>query len=242
MNEKATLPQGIHIARLSIGYGQHVVGSGLEAGLAAGRLTCLVGRNGAGKSTLLKTLAGLLKPLAGSVTVDGHDLYALTRQQRARMVAVVLTGRPEVCNITVAELVAMGRQPYTNLWGTLSDDDRRVVEESMERVGIGALRDRMAQTLSDGEWQKTVIAKALAQQTPVVLLDEPTAFLDYPSKVETLTLLARLARQTGKTIVLSTHELELAARLADAFCRLEDSRLTMMTREAMNDYIKLQQR
>ena len=133
----------------------------------------------------------------------------------SRLIGVVLTEKPDVRNMTVRELVSLGRSPYTGFWGTYSKEDLQVVDEAIAMVGIEALSKRMVHTLSDGERQKVMIAKALAQQTPVIYLDEPTAFLDYPSKVEVLQLLSRISREAGKVIFLSTHDVELALQMAD---------------------------
>lgn len=232
---------GIGVTGLALGYGQKTVASGLAATFAAGRLSCLIGRNGVGKSTLLRVIAGTLQPLAGGVTIDGHDIGDLTRRQRARLVSVVLTERPDVRNITVREMVAMGRQPHTGFFGRLRDDDQRAVDEALRLTGTDALCGRMVQTLSDGEWQKTMLAKAIAQHTPVILLDEPTAFLDHPSKEEALRLLRSLAHDTGKTVLLSTHDLELAARLADDIWALAPDGLTALTRETLEKQLNSQQ-
>jgi iron complex transport system ATP-binding protein len=142
-------------------------------------------------------------------------LSSLTHRDLARLIGVVLTEKPDVQNMTVFELVGIGRSPYTGFWGRLTKTDREIVEESLRLVGIESLSERFIQTLSDGERQKMMVAKALAQQTPVIFLDEPTAFLDYPSKVEMLQLLKRLAHETRKTIFLSTHDMELALQIAD---------------------------
>lgn len=207
------------ITDLSVGYKHRVVASHLTAHLQGGTLTALVGSNGMGKSTLLRTLAGVQPPLEGTVTLvaDGveRQLSQLSRRELSRWIGVVLTDRVEVENITVEQLVGMGRMPYTGFFGRLNDDDHRMVAEALAMTGLTPLAHRQVGTLSDGERQKMMIAKALAQQTPVVLLDEPTAFLDYPSKVETMRLLGRLAHDTGKIIVLSTHDLNLAVQLAD---------------------------
>lgn len=211
------------LQNLSIGYNtknnEKVVASGLNAAINSGKLTCLLGQNGIGKSTLLRTLSAFQAPLSGEVLLaDGERLRPLssyTSKLLSRMIGVVLTEKPEVQNMTVEELVNMGRSPYTGFWGTLDDEDEQIVRRSMQLVGIDSLRDRMIQTLSDGERQKVMIAKALAQQTPVIYLDEPTAFLDYPSKVEMMQLLRRLAEQEQKTIFLSTHDVELALQIAD---------------------------
>ena len=212
----------IELKDLTIGYAQKnntkVVASGINATLHSGRLTCLIGANGIGKSTLLRTLSAFQPPLSGEIYIDNESpipLSTLTDKQLSRLIGVVLTEKPDVQNMTVFELVGLGRSPYTGFWGRLNEDDKEVVKESLRLVGIESLQDRLIQTLSDGERQKTMIAKALAQQTPVIYLDEPTAFLDYPSKVEMLTLLRHLARETGKTIFLSTHDMELALQIAD---------------------------
>lgn len=193
----------------------HVVASDINATLPQGQLTCLLGPNGAGKSTLLRTLAAFQPPLAGEILLEGRPLTSYTTQELATRIGIVLTERPNIQGMTVAELVAMGRSPYTGFWGQLHDDDLAQVEEAIQLVGIENLRWRNVNTLSDGERQKVMIAKTLAQQTPIILLDEPTAFLDYPSKVEVLLLLRRLAHQMNKTIFLSTHDLELALQTAD---------------------------
>lgn len=188
---------------------------GLTVSLPEGRLTCLIGYNGAGKSTLLRTLAGFQPKLGGNIYIGGREISDYSGRELSRTVSVVLTSKPDVMNMTVREIVALGRTPYTGYWGTLGDEDRRIVDDSMRQVGIDRLAERMSGTLSDGERQKMMIAKALAQQTPLIILDEPTAFLDYPSKVETMLLLVRLCRETGKTIFMSTHDLELALQTAD---------------------------
>ena len=212
----------IELKDLTIGYAQKnntkIVASGINATLHSGRLTCLIGANGIGKSTLLRTLSAFQPPLSGEIFIDSESpipLSTLTDKQLSRLIGVVLTEKPDVQNMTVFELVGLGRSPYTGFWGRLNEEDKEVVKESLRLVGIEPLQDRLIQTLSDGERQKTMIAKALAQQTPVIYLDEPTAFLDYPSKVEMLTLLRHLARETGKTIFLSTHDMELALQIAD---------------------------
>ncbi len=212
--------QTIIIRQLSIGYRLHtrqqkVVSENMNASLLTGQMTCLIGTNGAGKSTLMRTLAGFQKPLAGEVLLQGRNMNEYDDRELARLIGVVLTEKVDVNNMTVTEMVALGRSPYTGFWGRLNDEDRQIVADSIRLVGITHLAERMIQTLSDGERQKVMIAKALAQQTPVILLDEPTAFLDYPSKVEVMQLLKRLSREADKTILLSTHDLELALQMAD---------------------------
>ncbi|MDD7317501.1 MAG: ABC transporter ATP-binding protein [Prevotella sp.] len=209
----------IVLENLSIGYAaknnRKIVVENIDAELREGELTCLIGPNGIGKSTLLRTLSAFLPAIKGHISIDGKYLDTLSAKEVSRQIGVVLTSKPRVQNITVTELVGLGRSPYTGFWGTLDSKDRDVVDESISQTGIEHLAGRMIQTLSDGERQKVMIAKALAQQTPVIYLDEPTAFLDYPSKVDMLILLRNLAHDTGKTIFLSTHDLELALQLAD---------------------------
>lgn len=209
----------IHIENLSIGYsGKNevkVVAEGICAGINRGELTCLLGANGVGKSTLLRTLSAFQPKLGGEIRILGKEIGTYTDKQLSRLISVVLTERCDIRNMSVAELVGLGRSPYTGFWGMLTEEDKRVVERSIAWVGIPHLAHRMVHTLSDGERQKVMIAKALAQETPVVYLDEPTAFLDFPSKVEMMQLLHTLSRQTEKTIFLSTHDLELALQIAD---------------------------
>ncbi len=209
----------IKIEDLSIGYksGKKIrtVAFGLNATVDGGKLTCLIGQNGAGKSTLLRTMANFQPKLAGRVLIDCRDMSTLEPNEIARTVSVVLTSRLDALNMTVREVVGLGRTPYTGFWGTLGEEDREIVEQSIETVGIGHIAECQACGISDGERQKMMIAKALAQQAPVIILDEPTAFLDYPSKVETMRLLMRLAHEESKTILMSTHDLELALQTTD---------------------------
>lgn len=210
----------VECKELTIGYkakrtGFREVAADINAELCGGRLTSLIGSNGIGKSTLLRTLSAFQPPLAGDVLIQGKSLRRYTNKELSRLIGVVLTERPALQNMSVRELVGLGRSPYTGFWGKLTAADEEIVTEAIVNVGIENLQHRMIQTLSDGERQKVMIAKALAQQTPVIFLDEPTAFLDYPSKVEVMQLLHRLTRQSGKTIFLSTHDIELALQLSD---------------------------
>lgn len=219
----------IQIRDLTIGYSskkrQHIVADHLNATLQEGELTCLLGANGAGKSTLLRTLSAFQPQLAGEILMEGRDLGSYSDKERAQLVSVVLTERLEVYGLSVSELIALGRSPYTGFWGGLEANDREVVQWAMDQTGITHLSHRKVHTLSDGERQKVMIAKALAQETPVIYLDEPTAFLDYPSKVEMMQLLHHLSRSTGRTIFLSTHDLELALQTADKIWLLRRKRV-----------------
>ena len=238
MNETTIILQD-----LSIGYTQKhsvkTVVSHINASIAQGELTCLLGSNGVGKSTLLRTLSAFQPKLSGSIMLNTSGqavaLDTLTDKQLSRLIGVVLTEKPDVRNMTVREMVALGRSPYTGFWGTLSKDDYRIVDESIELVGIQVLSQRMVDTLSDGERQKVMIAKALAQRTPVIFLDEPTAFLDFPSKVEVMQLLRHLASTMQKTIFMSTHDLELALQVADTIWLMEKERLSVGTPRQLAD-------
>jgi len=216
----------IILKNLGIGYqtrhGVRTVAEGINGSIRSGELTCLLGANGVGKSTLLKTLSAFQPMTAGEVLIESREMTSYSDKELSRMIGVVLTEKPDVRNMRVRELVSLGRSPYTGFWGTCTKDDLKIVDEAIALVGIEALSKRMVHTLSDGERQKVMIAKALAQQTPVIFLDEPTAFLDYPSKVEVLQLLCEISRTAGKTIFLSTHDVELALQLAD--------RIWLMTR------------
>lgn len=223
--------------RLTVGYRGHRVVEDISLSLPCGRLVCLLGPNGAGKSTLLRTLCGFQPPIEGTVTVSGSDITTMSAAEVARLVSVVLTDRPPTPSLTAREMVGMGRAPYTGFWGRLGDDDRRLVSEAMATVGIAQLATRRMGQLSDGERQKVMIAKALAQHTPVIVLDEPTAFLDYPSKVAVMKTLAQLAHDEGKTILMSTHDLELAAQLGDELMEIENKHIRKITADEVSRII-----
>ncbi len=187
-----------------------------SAVLSAGDFVCILGVNGAGKSTLLRTMAGFQSPATGHVFLNDKDISLYSRREIAQYIGVVLTERQAFnSQMTVEELVALGRIPYTNFMGTLSRKDRETVDCAMQKTGMAEMRNRKISTLSDGERQKAMIAKCIAQQTPVILLDEPTAFLDFPSKTETFRLLRRLAKTENKTVVVATHDLGTAFHTAD---------------------------
>ena len=225
----------IELQHLTVGYGDRAVLSDINLTLKAGQMVCLLGSNGVGKSTLLRTLAGFIPPLSGKVLLQGRDLLSLSLSERSRSVSVVLTERVEVPYMKVADLVGMGRSPYTGFFGTLSEEDRAIIDEAIEMVGIASLAERTIDTLSDGERQKAMLAKALAQQTPVILLDEPTAFLDFHAKASTLRLMLRLAHETNKTIFLSTHDVEMAIQLSDALWIIQDDMIHAGTTTSLTE-------
>lgn len=205
---------------LAVGYISRNGGVGclhkhINVELQAGEFACLLGPNGAGKSTLIKTLSGFLKPLAGEVMLLNDALPRMTEKKRAKTVSVVLTERMVISNMTVFELVALGRTPYTNFFGRINSKDHEKVQQAINDVGLAAFEQRQLMYLSDGERQKALIAKALVQDTPLIILDEPTAFLDLPSRIEIMQLLRKLTKDKKRGILLSTHDLDLALQLSD---------------------------
>lgn len=222
---------------LSIGYATRIVASGINMELEAGKLLCLIGENGVGKSTLLRTLAGFQKPISGELLIDGVQLQDIPKRELAKKIAVVLTDKLDVLNTTVYELVAMGRMPYTGFFGRLSEADKAIVEDSLKITGVEP--SRKVSNLSDGERQKVMIARALAQQTPYIFLDEPTAFLDYPSKVRTMEMLKKLAHDYNKTILLSTHDLEIALDIADRLVMMEKTPPNLPQGEGLDSLVKV---
>jgi iron complex transport system ATP-binding protein len=211
--------------KLSVGY-RGGMGSGtgatekhvlvdLDLELRAGELVCMLGPNGAGKSTLLRTLAGLQAPLSGRIEIDGEDFARLPAEARARKTAIVLTERMEAGSLSVYALAALGRHPHTGWSGRLREADREAVRRGLEDAGAWDLRDRHFDELSDGEKQRALLARALSQDPSLLLLDEPTAFLDLPRRVEAMRILRALARDRGRAVLLSTHDLDLAMRAAD---------------------------
>ena len=196
---------------LTIGYDHHVVQRDLKFELHPGEMVCMLGPNGCGKSTLLRTLAGLQPALSGTFTTSTLNSQLSTLPH----IALVLTERLSLDNTTVHDVVAMGRYPYTSFLGGLSTTDEQIIEQSLADVGLSNTEQTFFNDHSDGEKQRTLIAKALAQETPIILLDEPTAHLDLPNRIRVLQLLRRVAREQNKTILISTHELDLAIKLSD---------------------------
>jgi iron complex transport system ATP-binding protein len=200
---------------LTVGYGSKAVVSNLNLTLRRGELVCLLGPNGAGKSTLMRTLCGMQKPLAGEVRIDGANVQTMHSRELARKLAVVLTERVTVGILTAYALVSLGRYPHTDWTGRLTDRDHAIIRRSIEAVGAQDLAARNISELSDGERQKVMLARALAQEPSLLVLDEITAFLDLPRRVDIMRILRSLAREHDRTILLSTHDLDLALRTAD---------------------------
>jgi len=213
----------MHSSELVIGYSESEkpLSKALNLKLCSGEVVCLLGPNGSGKSTLLRTLAGLQQALSGDVYIADSLLSSIPRNELARLLSVVLTEKPATGMLRVFDLVAIGRLPYTNFLGALSEQDQQIVQECLRQVHLEDFAERPFVELSDGEAQRVMIARALAQQTDVILLDEPTIHLDLPTRIEILSLLRNLGKQTGKAILLSTHELDLALQMADTIWLLD---------------------
>lgn len=204
---------------LSIGYpskkGLGSVAQDINLNLTEGRLIALIGANGIGKSTLLRTLTGIQKPLSGKIELNGRDLASYSAEILAQQLSIVLTESLPPSNLTIFELVALGRQPYTNWLGNLSAEDMKQVNRAIELTQMEHLINKKHYEVSDGQLQKALIARALAQDTPLIILDEPTTHLDLLHKVSLLKLLKKLSAETGKCIFYSTHDLDLALKLSD---------------------------
>lgn len=222
----------ITLHHLTLGYGNRILLQHVDSTVERGTLTALIGRNGSGKSTLLRAIAGLERPRAGSVEVAGVDMQGAPAPKRARLVAFVATRRVRADRMTCREVVSLGRSPYTGWSGSLCGTDRRVVDAALDIVGLQPFAGRCLDSLSDGEAQRVMIARAIAQDTPVVLLDEPTAPLDLPARFALCRLLRQLVQEDGKTVVFSTHELELARHFADVVAVVDPPHLHMLQHDS----------
>jgi iron complex transport system ATP-binding protein len=216
----------LELRHLSVGYGEPLLRN-LSATFGNG-ITGIIGNNGKGKTTLLKSLAGLVRPLAGSVHFDERELSGLPHAARARTVSFNFSVNPVSFPISVQELVAMGRYPYINQWARLAREDEKIVEEALELCGIARFRANKVNALSDGERQKAFIAKSVAQQTPLMLFDEPTAFLDYSSKKDFFALLKKLAHAQHKIMLVSSHDIDFLTAYADHLLMIGDNGTTVV--------------
>ena len=215
----------IEIRNISLAFGSNRLITDASAQFSRGNMVALLGRNGTGKSTLLRAMAGLGKVVSGDIVVDGNSLSRLSAAERAEYIAFVNTERVDVDALTVRELVGIGRSPYTNWIGRLTAEDNNAVDHAMEVTGVMKFAERRVNTLSDGEAQRAMIARALAQDTPIILLDEPTSFLDLPNRYELCRLLSELAHKENKCVIFSTHELDIALSLADSIALVDTPRL-----------------
>lgn len=204
---------------LTIGYANRrkhiIVQADLNLSVSSGEMVCLIGPNGSGKSTLLRTLCGLQHSISGQALINDVDIQQISTRERALLISLVLTDRIDIENATVRSVVSMGRHPHSNWWGNVDADSEAHVQKSIELVHLEGKSNQLLAELSDGERQRVMIAKAFVQDTPIIILDEPTAHLDLPNRVEIMLLLHKLAHETGKTILISTHELDMALQAAD---------------------------
>lgn len=223
----------IELRNITLGYGSRTLIEDATTLFECGSMVALLGRNGTGKSTLLRALAALGDVQQGYIYIDRRPLAELSRGELSRLVAFVTTERIDVEALTAYDLVAIGRSPYTNWMGRLSDDDRVAIERAMQIAGVAHMAERRVETMSDGECQRVMIARALAQDTRVILLDEPTAFLDLPNRYELCTLLSRLAHDEGKCVIFSTHELDIALSLADSIALVDTPHLVHLATPQM---------
>lgn len=214
---------------LTIGYQkkqeQITVSSGINISVHTGELVALIGINGIGKSTFLRTISGIQQPLEGDILINAQNIHEIASEDLAEEISLVLTEQPVSRNLGVAELVALGRQPYTNWLGTLSEEDRKKVSSALQLVGIEDLKNKKCFELSDGQFQKVLIARALAQDTPAMVLDEPTSHLDMYHKAQVLKLLKQLSVQTQKAILFATHEINLALQLCDKIILMKNNEI-----------------
>ena len=223
----------IELRNITLAFGSNKLISNASARFSRGNMVALLGRNGTGKSTLLRAIAGLGKVEMGDIIIDGNIITTLSASERAERIAFVNTERIDVDALTVRELVGIGRSPYTNWIGRLTTEDSKIVEHAMEVTGVMKFAERRVNTLSDGEAQRAMIARALAQDTPIILLDEPTSFLDLPNRYELCTLLRKLAHEENKCILFSTHELDIALELCDSVALISPPQLHIMPTEEM---------
>lgn len=213
----------IRIKDFTIGYDRRILVREASGCLEDGKLTAMIGRNGAGKSTILRALAGLNGKYTGDIEIDGKISSTLSHRQRAELIAFVNTERIRISNLRCKDIVAMGRAPYTDWIGKMTEQDSQIVKDAIHQTGMTEFAERTPDTMSDGECQRVMIARALAQDTRNLLLDEPTSFLDVPSRYELVGLLRRLAHDNGKCVLYSTHEVELAIEMSDRVMIVDDS-------------------
>lgn len=211
----------IRLENLTVGYGERILLEGLSTSFAAGSISALVGRNGTGKSTLMRAITGLGEYMSGEIILRGGPLSGMSPAALAETIAFVNTERVRIANLSCRDVVALGRAPYTNWIGKMQPEDEEIVLRSLSLVGMESYALRTMDKMSDGECQRVMIARALAQATPIILLDEPTSFLDMPNRYELCSLMADLAHNEGKCILFSTHELDIAISLCDSIALID---------------------
>ncbi len=215
----------IQLKDLTLGYEQRTLLEKVSAHITGGQLVALLGRNGTGKSTLLRAAMGLEKPQNGEIILHGNNIASLKPEELARNISFVTTDKVRIANLRCRDVVALGRAPYTNWLGQLQGKDKEKVDNAMHLVGMDSYAEKTMDKMSDGECQRIMIARALAQDTPVILLDEPTAFLDLPNRYELCLLLRKLTQKEGKCILFSTHDLDIALSLCDTIMLIDNPQL-----------------
>ncbi|MCH5239561.1 MAG: ABC transporter ATP-binding protein [Muribaculaceae bacterium] len=231
----------IELKNFSLGFDRKILLHDVTASFASGGLTALIGSNGSGKSSLLRVIGGIDHHYKGDVMIDGIDLRSIPKYQLASKISYVNTHRPRMANLRCIDVVRLGRSPHTNWSGYLSETDRRIVENSFEKVGMESFKDCYFNTLSDGESEKIMIARALAQSTPIILLDEPTSFLDLPARYELVKLLKDITSNEAKTVIYSTHELDIALKFSDSVALIEPPSLINLPATEMLEFLKSSQ-
>ena len=210
---------------LSLVYGQRTRSETVNARITGGQFVALLGRNGTGKSTLLRAMMGVEKPQSGEITLQGKNIASLKPEKLARNISFVTTDKVRIANLRCKDVVALGRAPYTNWIGQLQPEDQKRVDDAMQLVGMSGYAEKTMDKMSDGECQRIMIARALAQDTPVILLDEPTAFLDLPNRYELCLLLKKLAQEEKKCVLFSTHDLDIALSLCDSIMLIDNPQM-----------------
>ncbi len=223
----------IQLENLTLGYEQRILLQDVSANVESGQLVALLGRNGTGKSTLLRAVMGLEKPKNGVIILHGKNIAVLKPEELARKISFVTTDKVRIPNLTCRDVVALGRAPYTNWLGQLRAEDQNKVDKAIKLVGMSEYTEKTMDQMSDGECQRIMIARALAQDTPIILLDEPTAFLDLPNRYELCLLLQKLAQEEGKCILFSTHDLDIAISLCNSIMLIDNPQLYTLPTPAM---------
>lgn len=218
----------IRLLNITLGYSNRILLENVSASIPAGEITALLGRNGTGKSTLLRAISGLEHISGGSVMLNRRSLAQMSPPEIATTVAFVTTEKIRIPNLKCCDIVALGRAPYTNWIGRMQDQDKAIVKSSLELVGMQEYAQKTMDRMSDGECQRVMIARALAQDTPIILLDEPTSFLDLPNRYELCTLLRKLAHHKKKCILFSTHELDIALAMCDSIALIDPPQMHLL--------------
>lgn len=230
----------ISLVNFSIRFKEKIILENINSDFPSGKLTALIGRNGCGKSTLIRSICGLNKKYEGEIFIEGLNIRNAPGYQLAKIIAYVNTRRPQMANLRCEDIVALGRSPHTAWHGGLGGEHKEIVKKAIELVGMQDYTLRYFHTLSDGESQKIIIARAIAQDTPIIILDEPTSFLDMPTRFEIINLMKTLCLN-GKTIIYSTHELDLALKFSDYIALIQDHMLINLPSLEMKDSPHLSQ-